>query len=79
MKNQDVVEFHPNLTLVEAACIADAHGGTLVWLNGKIRFSEAIQHVDQAMAAVDKNDYDVALKHICKGAEVLEGGEPCLS
>lgn len=69
--------FHPDISVVEAARIANSQGGRLVWKDTKPRYSRAMLHNRRALAAIEAQDYEGALGHIRAARDEVEGGAPC--
>lgn len=70
------VLFHPQLTLMEAARVANEQGGRLVWRNGRIRLLNAMRRVDLAAEAAEAADYLSALEHLRAARGEIERNVP---
>lgn len=73
--------FHPQLKAIDALRIARGQGKRMVWRTDRNRIKQAMQHNDQAAAAIEAEDYNTALGHLRAAREAAFGNEqedaPC--
>lgn len=72
--------FHPDIPVKEAAAIAAAQGGRLVWREDRRRqLGTDMQHNRRALAEIESGNFDGAVVEIRAAHAAIEEVKPCVA